>query len=613
MRRLQQEIAWFVRAGELRLLHVTTDATLRGGALDLVMAHEHHADNRGLFLRLDDPMADVGRGWGVRIQRLKEQIAEKTTSLKPVGIHLRPLDEVAVPGQGGRAEFAATLLNVARVLVAPLTNVVVVMAPVRVESPELFVEDMAALIRAPQLGHVRWIVVEADGRALTPLVTGLGERALACSCLVDESAAEDDLAAMGAVNVADLGNSGAGAAATPAPGISKPRPWRAPGAMPDVEPPARIGQSRPVSDRDLVAAGLAPGFVNGGGEAMKRLVLGGALAMRQGKTTDALTLQARAAALCGEMHMPREQVINLHVLGGYLIAASLPDRAREIYARSGEIARSHGLADAEASSELALGMMAMGEGRAAQAAKHYAAAGDLAEVAKVPPLAIECWRMAGQLALDAKLDGSAVECWKRALAVAGELDPAVAKATSAAEVARALAAVCRKRGLRAQADELDRRSIAIEQGTGGSAGGSATSAAPSEQYQCDARAVRKPIAGTLDKSARLSSLKRPPRTGSLVIDAPRDDEGQGSWDGVSHRLRGRIGRWPRRLYPAPEAPAGRSGCCRGHRQSPENGSYPPPRNSPAPHGDASRAHHGAIDHRAQPRVHHPGTARPARA
>ena len=475
MRRLQQEIAWFVRAGELRLLHVTTDATLRGGALDLVMAHEHHADNRGLFLRLDDPMADVGRGWGARIQRLKEQIAEKTASLKPAGIHLRPLDEVAVPGQGRRAEFAATLLNVARVLVAPLTNVVVVMAPVRVESPELFVEDMAALIRAPQLGHVRWIVVEADGRALTPLVTGLGERALACSCLVDESAAEDDLAAMGAANVADLGNSGAGAAATPAPGISKPRPWRAPGAMPDVEPPARIGQSRPVSDRDLVAAGLAPGFVNGGGEAMKRLVLGGALAMRQGKTTDALTLQARAAALCGEMHMPREQVINLHVLGGYLIAASLPDRAREIYARSGEIARSHGLADAEASSELALGMMAMGEGRAAQAAKHYAAAGDLAEVAKVPPLAIECWRMAGQLALDAKLDGSAVECWKRALAVAGELDPAVAKATSAAEVARALAAVCRKRGLRAQADELDRRSIAIEQGTVGAAGGSAAS------------------------------------------------------------------------------------------------------------------------------------------
>ena len=119
--------------------------------------------------------------------------------------------------------------------------------------------------------------------------------------------------------------------------------------------------------------------------------------------------------------------------------------------------------------------MAMGEGRAAQAAKHYAAAGDLAEVAKVPPLAIECWRMAGQLALDAKLDGSAVECWKRALAVAGELDPAVAKATSAAEVARALAAVCRKRGLRAQADELDRRSIAIEQGTVGAAGWSAAS------------------------------------------------------------------------------------------------------------------------------------------
>jgi hypothetical protein len=44
------------------------------------------------------------------------------------------------------------------------------------------------------------------------------------------------------------------------------------------------------------------------------------------------------------------------------------------------------------------------------------------------------------------------------------MDPAVAKTTSAPEVARALAAVCRKLGLAAQAQSLDQLSIELEQG-----------------------------------------------------------------------------------------------------------------------------------------------------
>jgi hypothetical protein len=104
------------------------------------------------------------------------------------------------------------------------------------------------------------------------------------------------------------------------------------------------------------------------------------------------------------------------------------------------------------------------DGLPAEAARHYAAAGQHAEKADIAPLAIECWRMAGQLALEARLETGAVDCWKRALALAEPLQPDLAKLTSAAEVARALAAVCRKRGLFAQAESMDRHSVQIEAG-----------------------------------------------------------------------------------------------------------------------------------------------------
>jgi len=234
--------------------------------------------------------------------------------------------------------------------------------------------------------------------------------------------------------------------------------------MPDVAPPPRPDLPRAPTDDELRAVGLSPAFVKGGGEALKRLILGGALALRQARPADAITLQARAAELCAEMEMPREQVINLQILGGYAIAAGMRDRARDVYSKSGALARKIGLADLEAQSELALGMLEGVNRRPAEAAAHYGAAGKLAEQAKAEPLAIECWRMAGQLALEAKLETSAVDCWKRALRLADPLEPKLAKLTSAPEVARALAAVCRRRGLVAQAQTLEQQSFELEHG-----------------------------------------------------------------------------------------------------------------------------------------------------
>lgn len=449
LRLLQQEVSWFTRAVELRLLHVRTDATLRGAVLDLVMAHESHADNRGLFLRFEDASIKPEGGWDERTRRLHALWQEKTDALASAGIHLGSID-----GHGSRgADFAAVLYRAKACLARPLRQIVAVIAPAQVEDGPAFLHAMNVLVTARELEHLRLIVVEVDGPAVTPLVERLGEAALACVCLVDEREQQDDLAALGAASPnRDV---------APVMPLS---PWQAPGAIADVAPPPRLGLPRRATDDELRTAGLSPKFVNGGAVALKQLISGGALALRQGRHADAVALQARAASLCVEMELPRERVLNLHVLGCYLVAGQERPRARQVYARAGELAHKGGFAELEAQSQLALGMLEALDRRPAEAAVHYSTAGRLAEEAKVAGLAIECWRMAGQLAVEARLEQSAVECWKRALRLAEPLEPKVAQLTSAAEIGRALAALCRKRGLAAQAASLEQQAVDIELG-----------------------------------------------------------------------------------------------------------------------------------------------------
>lgn len=457
IRRLHEEASWFARAGEIKLLHVTADAALRSAAIKVLMGQELHADNRALYFRFDDEMTGPARGWPERAARLREQFAAKAESLEPAGIHLGALRDVSSsPGAAARAptaELAAQLFEARRALVAPLTQLVVVLAPTRVEDPQLFAAELSSMIGARELADVRWIVVETDGDAIGPVARELGGGALSCACVVDGDAQGDALAAQGAAAVSD-----------PVTVQSPASNWRAPGAAPDIEPPPHVGAPPPASDEALRAAGLSPVFVRGGGQLLKRLVLGAALALRNKRHGDAVTLQARAAALCAEMQMPAEQVLNLHVLAGYLIAGQEGARAREVYTQAGALARTHGLKDLEAHTELALGMLDAVDGAPAKAATHYAAAGRLAEDAEIDVLAIEAWRMAGQLALEGRIETSAVECWKRALDLADELEPKLAQSTSAAEIARALAAVYRKRGMAAPARALEERSLELEQG-----------------------------------------------------------------------------------------------------------------------------------------------------
>jgi len=448
--RIHADTSWFARAIELQLLYVHTSADLGGTALDVVMAGEYHADNQSLFFRFDDPEASAPV-WMDRALRLHAQYAEKRKGLVEAGIAVGDVGPAPQHQPSGLAVFSTLLDRILTALVPPLRGVVLVFSPVRVEENCRLLTELPMMVRTLYPRGVRFVVVERDTRFLAGLPAAIGPETLVCEAPLDPTALAADMAAL------------AGVPAPGAPPAAGPR-WQGPGAGPDVVPPPRIGDVPPASDEALLAAGLSPAFIKGGGVRMKELVVAAALQLRAGNPREALRLQSEAATLCESFAMPKLHIVNLMVLASYCQAAQVPGKAVEIYQRALALAEQGGHLDQAAQIELGLGSLDVREGRPAQAITHYRKAGELAEQAKIPSLAIEAWRMAGQLAVDHGSTDGAITAWKRALAVAEPLPPAEVKGTSAAEVARGLAAVLRKNRLHAQADSLEETSCRLEQG-----------------------------------------------------------------------------------------------------------------------------------------------------
>jgi len=448
--RIRADTSWFARAAELRLLYVHTSADLGDTAIGVVMAGEYHADNHSLFFRFDDPEGGTAV-WMDRTLRLHAQFADKRKGLVEAGI---AIGDVGPPPQhqpNGLAAFSSLLDKIVVALVQPLHGVVLVFSPVRVEENCRLLTELPMMVRTLYPRGVRFVVVERDTRFLAGLPAAIGPETLVCEAPVDPNALAADMAAM------------AGVPMPGAPPTTGPR-WQGPGAGPDVVPPPRIGELPPASDEALLAVGLSPAFVKGGGAHIKELLVGAALQLKAGNPREALRLQAEAAALCESFAMPDLHIVNLIVLASYCQAAQLPGKAVEVYQRALGLAVRGGHLDQAAQIELGLGSLDVLEGRPAQAITHYRKAGELAEQAKIPSLAIEAWRMAGQLAVDHGSNDGAITAWKRALAVAGPMLPEEVKGTSAAEVARGLAAVLRKNRLHPQADSLEEMSCRMEQG-----------------------------------------------------------------------------------------------------------------------------------------------------
>jgi len=234
------------------------------------------------------------------------------------------------------------------------------------------------------------------------------------------------------------------------------------------KPPPRVDDPPPLPrekrDAALREAGVDPALLDAAPK-LRQLVLGAAMAMKEGRGNDAVRMQREARDLSARAGQPAIAVIAQIALASYLSGMERRDLAANELREAVQLAQRHQLGQHESQARLALALLMALDKKLPEAAREYAAAGRAAEEAKVELLAIEAWRLAGQFGLQAGVDGqTAINCFREALRIAAASPEAVAQVSSAPEAARKLASLLREKGMAAQAASLEEQAAAMERG-----------------------------------------------------------------------------------------------------------------------------------------------------
>lgn len=428
MEELRDRLGRFVRDPSVRLLQIVAGGDVRGAVIDLVMGQEFSPSNRSVFVRCETAFTPGRPGWEARVLELHAQHEARREQTGEAKEAMPALPETP-SSKAPLAMFATALAQLQQAAPGGSQDVVVVLAPTRIEDPKAWEGSLEPLLADPGLSAVRWIVIESETDATATLVNSLGDEARRYRCEVSGS---ERLQASKQATEALAGGVGAspvGVTAPPHPGVPAQRP----------EPPDAAVR------REL-----------------KTKVLDAALASTQGRHAEAVTLQRQARDLCAIGGLQREAVTMETMLGTYLAMGGSAGPAKESFGRAVEAARTAGRHDQAAIAQYALGgtLLAGGDGRRAMV--EYAEGTVAAEHGDQPLLAIEGAHTAGMLAGQLRMEAQAIAFWSRSVKLA-ERTPVYAPMSSAAEAARSLAALCRKRGLEAKASDLEDKAIGLEQ------------------------------------------------------------------------------------------------------------------------------------------------------
>lgn len=447
---LHEELQWFCRNPEVKLVWVHCGGELRNTVMKLLPRYEFHHDNTCGWIVLEDAWLAKDEGWQVRANRLAQSWVARREAFAGEGVAMPEF--LRGPAQSdGWSDFVHTATAACASVAEPITGHVLVLAPTVLEDPAAFEQQLRALISNPALARLRYVIVTGnDTREPPTLVRDLRDAGLHCVCEIDDAQQRKDLAAM--LNPARrVGRAAAGAGAVPV-GIDAPRRIDAPRTLP------------PKQQSELLrAAGLNPAYLDAS-PALGRGILASALAMKDGRGEEAVRLMVEARDRCATIGEPLFQVLCQITLASYL--AGLGARARAV----AELEDAVALADANAlwvqqcQAHLALGLLHAQDRQHALAVQAYGNAGEAAERGGSGPLAIEAWRMGGQLLLQAGDPLQAVAYFQRALTVAEGIDPVERRESSAAEAARALAKLYATHGQNAQAESLYAQADAFEAG-----------------------------------------------------------------------------------------------------------------------------------------------------
>jgi tetratricopeptide (TPR) repeat protein len=452
--RVVEAVQRFIITPEVRLLHVATDPSLRLAVLEHIAAGEHHGDNHSPFFVLETPTEDGEDGWEGRAEELREDYEELRALLTKAGEGISLPELGPVPkAPSALARFSLEVDGALKRFTSPFDGVVLVLAPVWVRDPKRWASDVKSLLTRAELRKARFILVEADGPHCEPLAVALAKEAERVDARPDDKKAGEDMAQM----LAAMASAPAGATGARAVGAAGPR----------VDPPPRKGAPPPMSAalREQMARELKvePALLDPSFQQTLRLkVLTAAHALREGKAAQAIQEQREARDMCLKAGLKREAVTMELVLGGYVLQAKQTPQALEVFRDARKRAEAHQLPELAVQAQLAQASTLLVLQRTDEAARAYAEAGKLGMAASAPVLAIEGYRMCGQLLAGLGKVTEATAAWKKALEAADKAPADQRSASSAPEAARQLAALCRKHGLKAQADSLEAQAAALE-------------------------------------------------------------------------------------------------------------------------------------------------------
>ena len=451
--------SWFVRAHEVRLWVVRVSSDLRKTAVQVVTGLEFLQHNRSAWVVIPDAYTTADPGWQVRANRLMSHWSDRRKAFfENEGIEMpeAKLDQTRVPD---RSWFHKSLpvspmrdacVAVSTALRPPLDGFVIVLTPAIITNLNAMGSEIEALATDSALAACRWVWLLDAEQPWPEVLDRIGEFGLRCECIPDPDQQKKDFAAMLAGPPKMMGRAG-------------PR---------GVTPPRRINEPPPMPPEEraaaLRAAGVNPEYCEKAPE-LQRLILGAAMAMKNGEKAEAVRQQQAAGELALSLQLFDVTVLCRIALSSYLMALGRRDEAMLASRGAADLAREHDLPLQEAQAYLGIGLLLALAKRYEDSADAYSVCARCAEAAKVPVLAVEAWRMAGQVSLQAPNREKAYQSFREAIRVAEASEVEAVKDSTASEAARKLAEICdglnmpeQAKSLRAEAEAMERGEIGIK-------------------------------------------------------------------------------------------------------------------------------------------------------
>lgn len=447
LNRLLADGAWFTRAREIELLAVRVGGELRKTALQILAGLEFLPDNRSPWIVLEDAHSRADDGWTVRARRVLAHWEDRRRAFRErEGIEVPAASLPGARSASSVGSFRDATAAVIAAAPAPMEAPVIVLAPTIVEDADALGAEIEILMTDAALGRCRWVWVLEAPSTWPALLKRMGPKhVVCCECVPDPAQQDKDFRALVESPPALFGRAGPR-------GVTRPRRVTDP-------PPVDFA----VRDAKLRAGGIEPEYLDKAPE-LRSLILGAALAMKNGGGHEAVRMQREALDLATSLKLVEVAVICQIALASYLSGLDQREDALFELRAAIELAEQHQLGLQEAQARLAMALLHALDRRFSDAAREYVACARRAEAVNVPLIAIEAWRLAGQLALQLDAEPQAVSCFQEAIRVAEGAEAATVQLSSAAEAARKLAAVCRDRGLIVQASSLFEQADAMERG-----------------------------------------------------------------------------------------------------------------------------------------------------